>query len=66
MLQNTPKMLLGGDSFPRLDRRIDNMDDMKAEVAAWEQDRNYRSKKISWQFTTSEARIKLTRLYPKL
>jgi hypothetical protein len=49
-----------------LDRRIDNMDDMKAEVATWEQDRNNRSKKINWQFTTSEARIKLTRLYPKL
>jgi len=23
-------------------------------------------KKINWQFTTSDARIKLTRLYPKL
>lgn len=49
-----------------LDRRIDNMKDMKTEVATWEQDRNNRSKKINWQFTTSEARIKLTRLYPKL
>ena len=49
-----------------LSRRIDNMDDMKIEVAAWEQDRNNRSKKINWQFTTSDARIKLTRLYPKL
>ena len=49
-----------------LGRRIGSMDEMKAEVAAWEQDRNNRSKKINWQFTTSEARIKLTRLYPKL
>jgi transposase len=49
-----------------LDRRIDNMEDMKTEVATWERDRNNRSKKIIWQFTTSEARIKLTRLYPKL
>jgi hypothetical protein len=46
-----------------LDRRIDNM---KTEVAIWELDRNNRSKKINWQFTTQEARIKLTRLYPKL
>jgi len=49
-----------------LDRRIDNMEDMKTEVATWERDRNNRSKKIDWQFTTAEARIKLTRLYPKL
>ncbi len=49
-----------------LDRRIDNMDDMKTEVAAWEKDRNNRTKKIDWQFTTSDARIKLKRLYPKL
>ncbi len=49
-----------------LGRRIGGMDEMKAEVAAWEQDRNNNSKKINWQFTTSDARIKLTRLYPKL
>jgi molybdenum cofactor biosynthesis enzyme MoaA len=49
-----------------LGRRIGGMDEMKAEVAAWEQDRNNNSKKIDWQFTTSDARIKLTRLYPKL
>jgi len=35
-------------------------------VATWEHDRNNSLKKIDWQFTTSEARIKLTRLYPKL
>jgi len=46
--------------------RIDNMEDMKTEVDAWEQDRNNSLKKINWQFTTSEARIKLTRLYPQL
>jgi len=49
-----------------LGRRIDSMEDMKTEVAIWEQDRNNSLKKINWQFTTSEARIKLTRLYPKL
>ena len=49
-----------------LGRRIDNMESMKAEVVAWEQDRNNSLKKINWQFTTSDARIKLTRLYPKL
>ena len=49
-----------------LGRRIDNMEEMKAEVAAWEKDRNNSLKKIDWQFTTSDARIKLKRLYPQL
>jgi hypothetical protein len=49
-----------------LDRRIDNMGDMKAEVARWEKDRNNSLKNIDWQFTPSDARIKLKRLYPKL
>jgi hypothetical protein len=38
---------------------------MKTEVDAWERDRNNRSKKIDWQFATSDARIKLKHLYPK-
>jgi predicted AAA+ superfamily ATPase len=49
-----------------LDRRIADMTTMRAEVAAWESDRNNRTKKISWQFTASDARVKLKRLYPKL
>jgi len=49
-----------------LDRRIADIATMQAEVAAWEEDRNNRSKKIDWQFTTSDARIKLKGLYPKL
>jgi hypothetical protein len=35
-------------------------------VRIWEGDRNNRSIKIDWQFTTEDARIKLRRLYPKL
>lgn len=49
-----------------LDRRIAEMATMQAEVAAWENDRNNGIKKIDWQFTTSDARVKLKRLYPKL
>ncbi len=49
-----------------LNRRIDNMEDMKTEVATWEKDRNNSLKKINWQFTTRDARIKLKHLYPKL
>jgi hypothetical protein len=49
-----------------LDRRIPDMDTMQEEIAAWEYDRNNRRPKITWQFTTKDARIKLKRLYPKL
>jgi hypothetical protein len=49
-----------------LDRRIAEMATMQTEVAAWENNRNNSAKKIDWQFTTSDARIKLKRLYPKL
>ena len=48
-----------------LDRRIDNIGEMQAEVAAWEKRRNNMNATINWQFTTSDARIKLKHLYPK-
>ena len=49
-----------------LNRRIANMSTMRAEVTAWERDRNNSTKKIDWQFTNMDARIKLKRLYPNL
>jgi hypothetical protein len=49
-----------------LDRRIPDMQTMQKQVTAWEKDRNNRQSKIRWQFSTTEARIKLKRLYPKL
>jgi len=49
-----------------LDRRIDTLAEMQAEVAAWQHRRNNRNATINWQFTTKEARIKLKRLYPTL
>jgi hypothetical protein len=49
-----------------LNRRIAEMTTMQAEVATWEKHRNSSTKKINWQFTTADARIKLSRLYPKL
>jgi hypothetical protein len=48
-----------------LGRRIADMATMQAQVVAWKKDRNNTAKKIDWQFTTSDARIKLKRLYPK-
>jgi hypothetical protein len=49
-----------------LERRIADMTTMQTEVAAREKDRNNCTRKIVWQFTTADARIKLKRLYPQL
>lgn len=49
-----------------LDRRIPAMEAMQTHVAAWEKARNSSTRKIVWQFTTSDARIKLRHLYPNL
>jgi hypothetical protein len=47
-----------------LDRRIANIDTVRREVAAWQTRRDQLKAKIKWQFTTDDARIKLSRLYP--
>ena len=49
-----------------LDRRIDNVEDLTREVAAWEADRNVSEAKVNWRFTTENARIWLRRLYPSI
>ncbi len=47
-----------------LARRIDNMEQLKEEVAAWQAIRNAAEAKVNWRFTAADARIKLRRLYP--
>ena len=47
-----------------LNRRIDNIEDVKTETAAWQKFRNNKDAKVNWQFTMADARIKLSRLYP--
>ena len=42
------------------------LDTMHSESAGWDGDRNNRSSTIDWQFTNSDTRIKLKRLYPKI
>ncbi len=49
-----------------LNRRIDNIETVKQEVAAWQEHRNNLNAKINWQFTTENSRIKLKRLYPSI
>ena len=41
-----------------------NKDKIEAEVLAWCKKRNTNNSKVDWQFTTSDARIKLKRFYP--
>ncbi len=49
-----------------LDRRIPDKATLEDEAAAWEMRRNAACVTIDWQFTTSDARTKLKRLYPVL
>ena len=49
-----------------LNRRIDNIETIKQEVNAWQQDRNNKEATINWQFTNDKARIKLKKLYPTI
>ena len=57
---------LGILSRQRLSRRIENMEQLAREVLAWEQMRNAKNAKVNWQFTTTDARIKLKKLHPSI
>jgi hypothetical protein len=47
-----------------LNRRIESIDELRREVAAWEEARNEKQVEVRWRFTTADARVKLRRLYP--
>ena len=49
-----------------LNRRIDDIEIVRREVLAWKEIRDNKNAKVNWQFTTEDARIKLSRLYPTL
>jgi hypothetical protein len=48
-----------------LSGRIGTLARLRRQVSAWEQDRNSRQIGVDWQFTTTNARIKLRSLYPQ-
>jgi DDE superfamily endonuclease len=48
-----------------LDRRIDDLDLLNTELAAWQHATNTAHRQVNWQFTTADARIKLRHLYPQ-
>ena len=47
-----------------LAQRIDNLAALRRQVKAWEKDRDNAQVKVNWQFTTTDARIKLKKPYP--
>ena len=49
-----------------LKRRISDIETVRKEALAWEDFRNNREARVNWQFTTENARIKLSRLYPTI
>ncbi len=49
-----------------LDRRIPDRNTLANEAKAWETERNTASAKVTWRFSTKDARIKLAHLYPQI
>lgn len=47
-----------------LKSRIDSKEELEKQATHWANERNNKFKKVDWQFTTKDARIKLKRLYP--
>ena len=45
-------------------RRIGDIEQLRGEIAAWEQARNAQKATVQWRFTPSAARTKLKHLYP--
>jgi hypothetical protein len=49
-----------------LDRRLPNSETLCREIAAWQAPRNLNHTRINWCFSTTDARVKLKRLYPSV
>jgi hypothetical protein len=61
---NVAETFLSMMSRQSLDQRIGSLTELRQTVAAWQGSR--KSGKVSWRFTTADARIKLRRLYPSI
>ena len=48
-----------------LDRRIDDLDILNAELADWQDATNADQRQVNWHFTTNDARTRLRHLYPE-
>ena len=47
-----------------LGKRIPGIEELQRQLDAWEKDHNNKCKKVNWQFSAKDARIKLKQLYP--
>lgn len=63
---NVAEMELSVVARQCLDRRIPDLQALRREVAVWVATRNAAVAKVEWQFTTTDARIKLKKLYPTI
>ena len=61
---NMAEIELSALSRQCLKRRIPDQDALIRETTAWEARRNRSGATVQWRFTTADARIKLTKLYP--
>lgn len=60
------KIEIGVLSRQCLDRRIPDQATLRAEIEAWQVQRNQKTARVNWRFTTEDARIKLKSLYPSI
>lgn len=49
-----------------LDRRIEDVETLRSEIAAWQRQRNAEGARIEWLFTVEKARLKMRRAYPEV
>ena len=49
-----------------LNRRIDDLEITRTEIAAWKLQRNQQESKIHWTFTIETARRKMAKTYPSI
>jgi len=63
---NVAECELSAMSRQCLSRRIDEIEIVRKETKMWERNRNKRQIGVDWRFTTTDARIKLKRLYPQI
>jgi hypothetical protein len=63
---NIAEIELSALTLQCLDRRMPDMATLRAETTQWAQRRNAAQKGVDWQFSTHDARIKLSRLYPQI
>lgn len=49
-----------------LAKRVGSQSELETQIAHYQKQRNSQQKKVNWQFTTKDARVKLKRLYPSM